>query len=163
MFGVMPLKKIINFIKDFFYEITDYALIIIVVVVIGLILIWRFNVLFDINLNKDPIEGEDSPPISEEETLTDSGIEFPEDEEPEEEPEEPVLEEPEQILVEIPAGTSAQGIADILISRGLINSKDEFIQTAIELGLDTQLKSGDFLIENTATIETILRIISRTN
>jgi len=159
----MPLKKIINFIKDFFYEITDYALIIIVVVVIGLILIWRFNVLFDINLNKEPMEGEDIPPAIEEENPTGTGIESPEDEEPEEEPEEPVQEEPEQVLVEIPSGTSAQGIADILISRGLIDSKDEFIQIAIELGLDTQLKSGDFLIESTATIEEILKIISRTN
>ncbi len=159
----MPLKKILNFIKDFFYEITDYALIIIVVVVIGLILIWRFNVLFDIDLNKEPMEGEDVPPISEEENPTGSGIESPEDEEPEEEPEEPAQEEPEQILVEIPSGTSAQGIADILISRGLIDSEDEFIQKAIELGLDTQLKSGDFLIENTATMEEILRIISRSN
>jgi len=157
------LKKIINFIKDFFYEITDYALIIIVVVVIGLILIWRFNVLFDIDLNKEPMEGEDIPPVSEEETPTNSGIESPEGEEPEEEPEEPVQEEPEQILVEIPSGTSAQGIADILISKGLIDSKDEFIQKAIELGLDTQLKSGDFLIENTATMEEILKIISRSN
>lgn len=155
----MPLKKILNFIKDFFYEITDYALIIIVVVVIGLILIWRFNVLFDIDLNKEPMEGEDVPPISEEENPTGSGIESPEDEEPEE----PAQEEPEQILVEIPSGTSAQGIADILISRGLIDSEDEFIQKAIELGLDTQLKSGDFLIENTATMEEILRIISRSN
>ena len=157
------MKKIINFIKDFFYEITDYALIIIVVVVIGLILIWRFNVLFDIDLNKEPMEGEDIPPVSEEETPTNSGIESPEGEEPEEEPEEPVQEEPEQILVEIPSGTSAQGIADILISKGLIDSKDEFIQKAIELGLDTQLKSGDFLIENTATMEEILKIISRSN
>ncbi len=157
------MKKIINFIKDFFYEITDYALIIIVVVVIGLILIWRFNVLFDIDLNKDPMEGEDIPPISQEENPTGSGVESPEGEEPEEEPEEPTQEEPEQILVEIPSGTSAQGIADILISRGLIDNKDEFIQKAIELGLDTQLKSGDFLIENTATMEEILKIISRSN
>ncbi|MDW7668484.1 MAG: hypothetical protein SCJ93_06640 [Bacillota bacterium] len=157
------MKKIINFIKDFFYEITDYALIIIVVVVIGLILIWRFNVLFDIDLNKDPMEGEDVPPISQEENPTGSGIESPEGEEPVEEPDEPVQEEPEQILVEIPSGTSAQGIADILMSRGLIDSEDEFIQKAIELGLDTQLKSGDFLIDNTATMEEILKTISRTN
>ena len=159
----MPLKKIINFIKDFFYEITDYALIIIVVVIIGLILIWRFNVLFDIDLNKEPMEGEDVPPVSQEENPTGSGIESPEEEEPEDEPEEPIQEEPEQILVEIPSGTSAQGIAEILLSKGLIDSKDQFIQKAIDLGLDTQLKSGDFLIDNTATIEEILKIISRTN
>ena len=159
----MPLKKIINFIKDFFYEITDYALIIIVVVIIGLILIWRFNVLFDIDLNKEPMEGEDIPPVSQEENPTGSGIESPEEEEPEDEPEEPIQEEPEQILVEIPSGTSAQGIAEILLSKGLIDSKDQFIQKAIDLGLDTQLKSGDFLIDNTATIEEILKIISRTN
>jgi hypothetical protein len=157
------LKKIINFIKDFFYEITDYALIIIVVVVIGLILIWRFNALFDIEINKDPMEGEDIPPISQEENPTGSAVETPEDEPPAEDPEDPIEEEPEQILVEVPSGTSAQGIADILLSRGLIENKEEFIQKAIELGLDTQLKSGEFLIDNNATLEEILKIISRTN
>lgn len=158
------MKKIINFIKDFFYEITDYALIIIVVVVIGLILIWRFNALFDIEINKDPMEGEDIPPVSQEENPTGSAVETPEDEEtPAEVPEDPIVEEPEQILVEVPSGTSAQGIADILLSRGLIENKEEFIQKAIELGLDTQLKSGEFLIDNNATLEEILKIISRTN
>jgi len=157
------LKKLINFIKDLFYEITDYALIIIVVVVIGLILLWRFNVLFDIELNKEPIEGEDVPSVSEEtDNPTSGGIEIPEPENPEEEEPEQE-EETEQILVEVPSGTSAQGIAGILLSKGLIDSEDEFIQKAVELGLDTQLKSGEFLIDSNASLEDILKIISRTD
>ncbi len=157
------MKKLINFIKDLFYEITDYALIIIVVVVIGLILLWRFNVLFDIELNKEPIEGEDVPSVGEEtDNPTSGGIEIPEPENPEEEEPEQE-EETEQILVEVPSGTSAQGIAGILLSKGLIDSEDEFIQKAVELGLDTQLKSGEFLIDSNASLEDILKIISRTD
>lgn len=52
------MKKIIDWFKDLFYNITDYALILCVIVVIAAILIWRFNILFNLSVEKDSIAQE---------------------------------------------------------------------------------------------------------
>ena len=72
------LKKIINAIRDFIYNITDYGLIIVVVAVMTVILAWRFDLLFSRGIDKEMIP--DLPIVNE-----------PAEEEPE-----PVEEELEQ-------------------------------------------------------------------
>ena len=56
------MKKIINWFKDLIYNFTDYAIILCVIVGVAVILIWRFNVLFDLKIEKDTIKPV-TPPI----------------------------------------------------------------------------------------------------
>ncbi|MDF2677907.1 MAG: hypothetical protein K0Q97_2241, partial [Bacillota bacterium] len=49
------MKKIINAIKDFLYNITDYGLIITVVVIMIAVLAWRFDILFNKGIEKEAI------------------------------------------------------------------------------------------------------------
>lgn len=56
------MKRIINWFRDLFYNFTDYAIILIVIVGVAGILIWRFNVLFDLKIDKDTIKPV-APPI----------------------------------------------------------------------------------------------------
>lgn len=47
------MKRIINAIRDFIYNITDYGLIIGVIAVMAVILVWRFDLLFSRGIDKE--------------------------------------------------------------------------------------------------------------
>jgi len=50
------MKKFMNFMGELFYDLTDYTMIILVLVLIAGILFWRFNALFDLSIDKDMIK-----------------------------------------------------------------------------------------------------------
>jgi hypothetical protein len=149
------LKRLINAIRDFFYETTDYAIILIVVAVIGIILIWRFNILFNFDVSKNPMQSEVQPPQT---TIQQST----EDEE-NNTPSLPAETEAYLVRITIPSGSAASDIAEILLNKNLIDSSSDFISRSIALGLDTKLKSGDFEIESDTPLDEIIKIISKTN
>lgn len=147
------MKKILNAIRDFIYNITDYGLIITVVVVMALILGWRFDILFNRSIEKETIS--QLPQIIEEE------------ENPSSEPgteEKPQDETPSQsgliATINIPDGSFPSSIGDILLSSNLINDKDEFLTRSVELGLDTKLRSGTYDIEVGTSLDNIIKIIA---
>lgn len=50
------MKKIINWFKDLFYSATDYAIILCVIVVVAAVLLWRFDILFNLKIEKDTLQ-----------------------------------------------------------------------------------------------------------
>ena len=143
------LKKIINAIRDFIYNITDYGLIIVVVAVMTVILAWRFDLLFSRGIDKEMIS--DLPIVNE-----------PAEEEPEPVEEEPVEEIPSGIIatITIPQGSYPSKIGEILLNNNLIESKEEFLTRCVELNLDTRLQSGTFDIELGTPLDDIIKIIA---
>ena len=166
------MKKLVNAIKDFFYESTDYAIILMIVVVIGVILIWRFNILFSFDISKKPIQDGDEIPIETNMPEEPQGN-TPDDQEPSdldnENPDDSTeddnnpADETRTVMVTIPSGSSAQSIAEILYNKNLISDSGEFIQRSIELGMDTKLKSGDFEITSDMELDEIIKEIARMN
>lgn len=157
------MKKIINAIRDFLYNITDYGLIITVLVIMVVILGWRFDILFNRGIEK--------PVIAElpEMIVPDDDVNEPEDSDPDN-PEGPVQtdEEPSDnevgsgliATVNIPDGSFPSKIGDILINSNLIDDKDEFLNRSVALGLDTKLRSGTFEIEVGTSLDNIIKIIA---
>ncbi|MDD4436591.1 MAG: hypothetical protein PHS04_00980 [Tissierellia bacterium] len=150
------MRKIINAIRDFIYNITDYGLIIIVVAVMTVILVWRFDLLFSKGIDKEIIK--DLPIVTE-----------PEVNEPVAEAPDPVDEEPEPgdeipsgliASISIPQGSYPSQIAEILLNNNLIESKDEFLTRCVELDLDTRLQSGTFDIEVGTPLDDVIKIIA---
>lgn len=147
------IKAIINGIRDFIYNITDYGLIITVVVVMVVILAWRFDLLFSRGINKDAMP--DIPIVTQ-----------PVEEEPAEPTEEePVEEVPSGLIatISIPQGSFPSKIAEILLSNNLINDKDAFLTRCVELNLDTRLQSGTFDIEVGTPLDDVIKIIAKAN
>lgn len=64
------------------------------------------------------------------------------------------------VIVDIPKGSLGPAIADILLKKGLIDNKNEFLIRAKELKLDTKLKAGSFKIENNSSLDKIIKIIA---
>lgn len=50
------MKAIINWFKDLFYNATDYAIIIFVVVIVAGVLFWRFDLLFSLKIDKETLK-----------------------------------------------------------------------------------------------------------
>ncbi|MDF2616352.1 MAG: hypothetical protein K0Q47_1007 [Sedimentibacter sp.] len=157
------MKTIINAIRDFIYNITDYGLIIIVIVIMALILGWRFDILFNKGIEKEAIS--DLPQIIAEEGYEDSdNPQSPDDPNAEN----PAVETPDETpapsgliaTVEIPEGSFPSKIGQILQSSNLINDTNEFLSRSIELGLDTKLRSGTYEIEVGTSLDDIIKIIA---
>ncbi len=155
------MKKIINAIRDFLYNITDYGLIITVVVVMSVILGWRFDILFNRGIDKEIIA--EIPVISEPIKNTEPGDSDPAN------PNEPVQDDeiPEKTgliaTINIPEGSLPSTIGEILVSSNLINDKQAFLNKSVELGLDRKLKSGKFEIEIGTSLDNIIKIIAKAN
>lgn len=166
------MKTIINAIRDFIYNITDYGLIIVVIVVMALILGWRFDILFNRGIEKNAIS--DLPQIiAEEEYNNSKNPQTPEDPDDAESPEKPAGETPDTpntpdtpapsgliATVEIPEGSFPSSIAKILQSSNLISDTNEFLNRSVELGLDTKLRSGTYEIEVGTSLDDIIKIIA---
>lgn len=154
------MRKIINAIRDFIYNITDYGLIAGVIVVMVVILAWRFDLLFSRGINKDIIE--DLPIKNEIPVAEDPDEEEPDEEEPGEE--EPDVETPGLIAtINIPQGSYPSQIGEILLNNNLIESNDEFLTRCVELELDTRLQSGTFDIEVGTPLDDVIKIIAKAN
>jgi cytoskeletal protein RodZ len=150
------MKKIINAIKDFLYNITDYGLIITVVVIMIAVLAWRFDILFNKGIEKEAIA---SIPNTSQNANTNEGTnsENNENNEPSEEVDKSV------ITVEIPQGSLPGVIAEILVNVNLIEDENEFLSRSVALGLDTKLQSGTYEIEKGMSIDDVIKIIAHMN
>lgn len=147
------MRRIINAIRDFIYNITDYGLIITVIVVMVVILAWRFDLLFSRGINKNIIE--DFPVTSEVPVVEDPEVEVPGDEVPEEETPTGLM-----ATISIPQGSFPSQIGEILLNNNLIESKEEFLTRCVELNLDTRLQSGTFDIEVGTPLDDIIKILA---
>ncbi|WP_313340827.1 hypothetical protein [Sedimentibacter sp.] len=165
------MKKIINAIRDFLYNITDYGLIVTVILVMVVILGWRFNILMNKGIEKEVIkdnlpeiiaDNEDKDPVSPENPgqVEEDPEGEPDDEEPSQEPTKPVENSGLIATINIPEGSFPSKIGDILLNSNLIENKEDFLDRSVELGLDTRLRSGTFDIEVGTSLDNIIKIIA---
>lgn len=166
------MKKIINAIRDFLYILTDYGLIITVAVIMVAVLGWRFNILFNRNIEKEtlaviPNDVQIEVPITNDQTDSDKNEETPNEDQDEDKPNETINPTPTEsdvvATVEIPAGSFPSKIGDILINSNLITDKNEFLNRSVEMGLDTKLQSGSFEISIGTNLDDIIKIIAKAN
>lgn len=170
------MKKTLDYIKDILYDSIDYIIMIGIIGIVVLVIGWRLDLLFandalDIPTNvvienKDPSEDK-KPPI--ETKNPEEEIEDPEDYDPiidneEEDPIEtpdPVKPAGKIVKINIPDGSLAHNIGNILLENGLISSTKDFLEKSQELKLDTKLKSGAFEIDSAFSLEKIIQIIAK--
>lgn len=180
------MKKIINWFKDLFYNATDYAIILCVIVIVAAVLFWRFDILFNLKVDKDtlkpnpinisdnkdkdkPDDNSDNKPNDENNPGTDTNNPNPPEDNGDSE-DDKKLEQGDntnpsndgaEISFNIPEGTFPGKIADILIEKALIEDKQAFIIRCTELKLDTKLKSGDFKIKTGTSLDDVIKIIAK--
>lgn len=177
------MKKIINAIRDFIYNITDYGLIIAVVVIMVGVLMWRFDILFSRNIEKEAIaKAPDTEAVDKVETNnTDKDTNKPTDVAKNPESNDKVTDDKDKsntgtssnnstsnktnviATIEIPQGSFPTKIGEILVNSNVIEDKNAFLNRSVELGLDTKLQSGKFEIALGTSLDEVIKIIAKTN
>lgn len=67
----------------------------------------------------------------------------------------------EEVKINIPSGTLPGGMGEILANAGLVASKEDFVNKAVEMKLDRNLKSGEFVFKKGQSLEEIVRILAK--
>lgn len=152
------MKNVFDKMKDILYNYIDYILILLVVIIIGGIIGWRLEILFDnnkteaINNNVDTIEEINDN----NETSSNEKEDLVQDEEESSSEEDKSNETNEEITVEIPQGSLPPNTAQILLDNAIIDDKTEFLDRAADLGLDTKLRSGNFTFNKNSKLDTVI-------
>ena len=169
-----------NKIRDIIYDYNDIFVALLIIVVAGAMLLWRVNAIMEypeyLAANTEPTQSTkvEDPDLSGLDLTTDAAISTdyntnPDDANAEPEtqaavtaPVEPTPAPPTgDVKFEIPKGSSASKIADLLRQAGLIDDKQAFLNMLSEKKADTKLKAGTFTIPAGATIEEIITILTK--
>lgn len=67
--------------------------------------------------------------------------------------------EPAEVTVNVEMGSSSQDIAALLKEVGLIEDEEDFLSVVTELGVETQLKAGSFVIPRGAPVVEIVNML----
>lgn len=165
------MKKFFEGLKDILYDGIDYIMMIIVILIVALVINWRLGGLFAKDatdtLSEKPSSTIGSEDINSKDEKEDNNIDNDssknqEDDENREQQDEISEKEPTEIIkVTIPAGSLPAEIGDILVSKGLVHDKNEFVEKAVELNMETKLKSGEFEIEKNSSLEEIIKVLAK--
>jgi hypothetical protein len=161
------MKKFLEGLKDLLYDSIDYIIMFGIIIGVVFVIGWRLDVLFA----KDALDMPNKEGMVSEENKN-GGTKNTDNKEDsknnnvdgnnKEDNNKNISETTDEIVkINIPAGSVSTQIGSILESHGLVSSKDDFVQKAQELKLDTKLKSGDFEINKNSSIEDILKILSK--
>ncbi|CCQ98595.1 conserved hypothetical protein [[Clostridium] ultunense Esp] len=164
------MRNFFEGLKDILYDGIDYIMMILVIVVVALVINWRLGGLFAKDAT-DTISKKPSSTIEngnttsngkeEENKKKDSGrvdetaVDDKEDDGTSEKDVKDVIE------ITIPPGSLPAKIGDILVSKGLVSDGSEFVQKAVELNMETKLKSGEYYIEKNSSLEDIINILTK--
>ena len=171
------MKKI----RDFIYDYNDIFVALLIIAVAAVVIVWRVNSIMDYpnyvaeKGGNNPVQTADAnldnvdlTPTTVDENLNEN----PENTSPEdsEEPSGEGAETPAETPAttdapkpsgkfEVPKGSSASKIGDLLVQAGYVTSKNDFM-TAIS-GKETKIKAGTFTIPEGATAAEIADILTK--
>ncbi|MDO5725062.1 MAG: hypothetical protein Q4P29_02040 [Tissierellia bacterium] len=168
------MKKFTTFIGDFIYKLIDYLLLLIILLIVGSLIFWRVDKLFQTNIIDSAIQGTESPygqaitnmnefiegfaktDINPDEVIED------EEEPVKQEGETVTLSQPKVVLIidfEIPEGATVDEVGAILKEHKLIEDILSFKVMLEDLGVEDDIKPGKYSvpenIKNLDLIETI--------
>lgn len=156
-------------IKDFFFDLSDVLISLIIVAVIFFVISWKLTETMPMSFSLfEPSDDNVSPPISESirptepvsivvQETTEVPTESASDIQPTTTP--PTL-PVKRVTIEIPSGSSGDAIAKILKNSGLVDNISAFNRTVESLALGNKLRAGSFTLSTDMSLETIARRIA---
>jgi hypothetical protein len=162
-----------NKLKDILYDKNDILIALIILIIAGLLINNRINVIMDYPstlVAEAGMEVPDKNTINPPENNNDVIDEDTDKETPADQAEAPdkhngddeANEESEvsQVTINIEYGSTGSQIAQLLIDSGLISSKQEFFDAVTAAAADTKLQAGNFIIPSDASPAEIIAIIT---
>ena len=164
--------------KDIIYDVGDVLFSLIIVIIMVSVVTIKLSSAMDINilgsdlntalLNK-PVEDEviipkpetpDTIIIDDNDAPNSDDTTIPTETPSQNEDNEEVVEVVTDITLEIPKGSTAVSIANLLESKNLVDSSSAFLDRVQELKLDSKLKYGTFKIKSSYSTDKIISVIT---
>lgn len=149
--------------KDILYNISDYLVMGAIILIIGIIIFWRLDIILPGNSsniateeNNLPTEANKTLDRSKNDNLKNNSEEAKDTEPSKDEP----IEEIKTVAITIPSGSPTSIIANILLDNHLIESIDDFEEKVYELDLEKSLRSGDYELKSDMPLENIIKTIA---
>ncbi|MCF6465762.1 endolytic transglycosylase MltG [Clostridium sp. Cult2] len=165
------MKNFFEGLKDVLYDGIDYIMMVVVIVVVVLVINWRLGGLFAKDATDDTIFTKTPTTIDSDNTTSNGGEDQPENIDSNENQENNLNENEDKgtneddtktvVKITIPPGSLPAKIGDILVANELIDDKNQFVEKAVELKVETKLKSGEFEIAKNSSLEEILKILTK--
>lgn len=169
----------IDKIKNFLYDISDMLLSLFIIALIFYAVSWKISDTLSpdtVQNKKDIVKTENQPikpvetPKSETESPTKAETpaetETPVETEIPKETDKPAKEDSkesttpgEMLTFTIAPGSSGYAIGKSLMDQGFVENADEFTKRIIELGVDNQLKAGDFKLAKGDPLDTVINVL----
>jgi len=146
-----------NKLKDFIYDKSDIVVALLIISIAGLIIFSRIDAIlsypetFAANI-KPPVVSAPAVYVGDKDTTSDAAIEGDG---------QGNGDDIEMLAVYINYGESLQSVAEKFVSVELFTTTDEFLSIIEEAGVQTQIKTGNFIIPANATDEEVIEIITK--
>jgi len=142
-----------NKLKDFIYDKSDIVVALLIISIAGLIILSRIDAILSYPETfaasiKPPVVSEPAVIAGDKDTTSSAAIEGDGD-------------HVEMLAVYINYGESLQSVADKFVSVGLFSTSEEFLSSIEDAGVQTQIKTGNFIVPANATHEEVIEIIIR--
>lgn len=176
----------IDKIKNFLYDISDMLLSLLIIALIFYAVSWKISdtlspdtvqnkkeIVKTENQPVKPIENPNPTPetdapketdVTENETPKEN--EVPKESQPQKEADKSAKDDSkettpsgEMITFTIAPGSSGYAIGKSLMEKGFVENADEFTKRIIELGVDNQLKAGDFKLAKGDALDTVINVL----
>jgi len=141
-----------NKLRDFIYDKSDIVIALLIISIAGLIVLSRIDAIlaypetFAAN-TKPPVVSEPAIHVGDKDSTSSAAIEGDGD-------------DIEMLAIYINYGESLQSVADKFVSVGLFSTAEEFLSAIEDAGVQTQIKTGNFILPANATDEEVMEIIT---
>ena len=140
-----------NKLKDFIYDKSDIVIALLIISIAGLIVFSRIDAIlsypetFAANTNP-PVVSAPAVDVGNKDTTSSAAIND---------------DDVEPLAIYINYGESLQSIAEKFVSVDLFSTSEEFLSVIEDAGVQTQIKTGNFIIPANATDEEVIDIITK--
>lgn len=148
-----------NKLKDFIYDKSDIVIALLIISIAGLIVFSRIDAIlsypetFAAN-TKPPVVSTPAVHVGDKDATPPAAIEDDGDDDGD-------GEEIEMLAVYINYGESLQSVAAKFVSMELFSTSEEFLSVVEDAGVQTHIKTGNFIIPANATDEEVMEIITK--
>lgn len=138
--------KILNWLIDTLYDLFEYLLMFVILVIVMLVIFWRLNILFGAEIDSN------SPKKAIQDTLKNTKNVVTD-----------IISDSDltgkEVEINIPKASNEDSIATILFEYELITDKEEFKNELVKSFKDKELPYGTFTIEIGKTTKEIIKIL----
>jgi len=145
-----------NKLKDIIYDKSDIVVALLIISIAGLIVFSRIDAIlsypetFAANI-KPPVVSEPAVSVGDKDTTSSAAIDGDTNN----------GDDVELLAIYINYGESLQSVAEKFVSVDLFSTPEEFLSVIEDAGVQTQIKTGNFIIPANATDEEVIEIITK--